>query len=138
MKGKYYPAGGLLNSDAKNKDSWMWKSWIGAKQILQKGFCYEIGNGKSVWIWEAPWIKANQNFKPQRERPTGCDLTWASELMQQNGRSWNVDLIRKLFTYTDAAPSCSCQSARSVLRITIMDPFSKWTIYSEFGLPVAF
>lgn len=53
MKGKYYPARGILNSNAKTKYSWMWKSWIGPKQILQKGLCYQIGNGKSVRIWEA-------------------------------------------------------------------------------------
>lgn len=38
LKTKYYPRGGLLNAGGKNQSLWLWKNWIEAKKILQKGY----------------------------------------------------------------------------------------------------
>lgn len=103
IKGKYYPKGGLFQAQAQNQASWLWKSWIGAKKILQKGVQYQVGDGKSIRIWEVPWIETTLNFMPQTQKPPNCRLTWISELIQPENRRWNSTLIHRLFNQENAA-----------------------------------
>lgn len=65
LKGKYYPKRGLLQSEAQNLAFCLWKSWIRAKEILHKGVRYQVGDSKSIRIWEVPWIETTSNFRPQ-------------------------------------------------------------------------
>lgn len=102
LKAKYFPRGGLLNAEAKNHSSWLWRSWIGAKNTLQKGIRYQVGDGKSIKIWDTPWLPSCPNFKPRTRKPDNCSLTWVSELMTSDGKTWNLDLIRRIFIKGDA------------------------------------
>lgn len=97
LKAKCYPQEGLLSAVAKSHSSWLWKSWIGAKKILQKGPRYQVGNEKSIKFWESPWIYTTSDFRPETRRPESCNIKWVSKLMQKDGRGWNIELINRIF-----------------------------------------
>ncbi|MED6221103.1 hypothetical protein PIB30_051204 [Stylosanthes scabra] len=40
-----------------------------AKGVIEKGICWRIGDGRSVWIWEDPWL-------PKQNGSKGKDVTW--------------------------------------------------------------
>lgn len=103
MKGKYFPQGGLLHAQATSQSSWLWRSWISAKPLLFDGVRYQIGDGKSVRIWESPWISTTPNFLPETKKPDGCQLHWVSELMCAESHSWNVGLVQSLFSQKDSS-----------------------------------
>lgn len=50
LKAKYFPHGGLLNAVVRPQASWLWKSWMSAKDLLQQGLCYQVGDGKAICI----------------------------------------------------------------------------------------
>lgn len=79
----------------------MWKRWIRAKKILQKGLRFLLGDGKTIRIWESLWLDCMPNFKPKTRKPKGCNLKWVSKLMQDGGRSWNTKLIYHTFNKRD-------------------------------------
>lgn len=87
LKEKYYQQGGLLNAMANDQASWLWKSWFEAKNIIQKGVRFQVGDGKSINIWESPWLHSSLDFKPTIRKLAYCNLTWVFELMQGGGIS---------------------------------------------------
>lgn len=101
LRAKYFPKGGILNAEAKCTDSYLWRSWIGAKNLLQKCLKFQLGDGKSVRIWESPWLQQSNGFKSITPKPLNCPLTWARELMTLDGKSWDNDRIKELFLPQD-------------------------------------
>lgn len=68
-----------------------------AKYVLPMGTRYQVGDDKSIRVWEAPWIHNIPNFIPQPKDLTAHQITWASELMTSDGKDWNMELLTKLF-----------------------------------------
>lgn len=101
LRAKYFSKGGLLNAEVKGQDSWLQKSWIGAKSLLLKDLRYQVGNEKLIKIWDSPWLPSTPNFKPMTLKPKGCSTTQVSELMQEKGRSWNGELLHQIFNKCD-------------------------------------
>ncbi|KAK6136028.1 hypothetical protein DH2020_030238 [Rehmannia glutinosa] len=61
-----------------------------------------VGNGVSIKIWEDPWIPFALNFKPARIH-FGCEEPiWVSELLTNNGRNWNHELVMRTFSEEDS------------------------------------
>ena len=53
LKVRYFPKRGILNAESRHQASWLWKSWLSAKPVLLKGVRYQVGDGKSIRIWES-------------------------------------------------------------------------------------
>lgn len=102
LRAKYFPQGGLLNAVAHDQASWLWKSWLGAKKIMQLGLRFQVGDGKSIRIWDSPWLHSTPDFKPSTCKPADCHLTWVFELMRAEGKCWNSELIFHTFKRSDA------------------------------------
>lgn len=50
MNEKYFRHCTLLEAFVKNNFSWVWKSIIFAKEVLQKGIRWRVGNGSKIQI----------------------------------------------------------------------------------------
>lgn len=48
MKEKYFHKEGLLQAKPKQQSSWIWKSWMSAKYLMEKGLRYQVGDGQSI------------------------------------------------------------------------------------------
>lgn len=70
--------------------------------MLQGGIRFQVGDGKTIRIWDSPWLSTTTNFRPTTRRPTACQLAWVSELLCSGGRRWNAGLINKVFLPVDA------------------------------------
>lgn len=103
MRAKYFPKGGLLQTKAPTHASWLWRSWLGAAHILKAGTCFQVGNGKSIKVWDSPWIRHLPGFKVQSAKPAHTPITWVSELILPGTSSWNSELITSLFNSTESA-----------------------------------
>lgn len=97
LKAKYFPTGCLLKALATNTSSWLWKCWIGAKYVLEMGLKYQMGDGKSIRIWEVPWLDNAPKFIPKPKQEGTPSVTWARELMDREGKEWNEELLERLF-----------------------------------------
>lgn len=102
MKAKYFPKRSPLQAEAKGHSSWLWKSWLGANNVLLEGLRYQVGDGKIIKVWESPWLTFTKDFKPETKKPADCNIKWVSELMLDAGKDWNLELITRLFNRKDA------------------------------------
>lgn len=52
IKGLYFPNFDFLSATNSLRTSWLWRSMIQAKNLLQRGLRKNIGDGQHTWIWE--------------------------------------------------------------------------------------
>lgn len=75
---------------------------MGAKKVIQGGLRYQVGNGKSIRVWDSPWLNTTTRFKPETRRPIDCNIQWVSELMLSGSKVCNAELISRVFSRRDA------------------------------------
>lgn len=68
MKGRYYPRTNLENSNSGFRSSYAWRSIQCAKELVQRGSRWRIGNGKTVRVFDDRWIPCNPGFKVRSPR----------------------------------------------------------------------
>lgn len=64
LTAKYRVRKNWLSSPSPTNASWCWRSLEKAKIILSKGACWSVGNGRSILVWEDPWVPECPNFRP--------------------------------------------------------------------------
>lgn len=87
LKAKYFPSGGLLKASANSNSSWPWKCWMRAKYVLEMGLKYYVGDGKSIRIWEVPWLDNVPRIISQSKQEGVLPVTWARNLWTVKGKS---------------------------------------------------
>lgn len=53
-----------MEVELKKGASDTWRSIIAGREVLQKGFRYQIGDGGNVSLWNVPWVPIPSSFKP--------------------------------------------------------------------------
>jgi hypothetical protein len=56
LKARYYPNSDIFHAQQSRGSSYAWQSLFQAIDLVKKGSCWQIGNGKSTHIWEDNWI----------------------------------------------------------------------------------
>ncbi|GER39666.1 enhancer of polycomb-like transcription factor protein [Striga asiatica] len=64
IKGRYFANKKLFEVKARNGGSWLRKSWLTTRGSLRLGIRSKIGDGRSVDIWNSPWIPNVKSFEP--------------------------------------------------------------------------
>ncbi|GER50094.1 retrotransposon protein, partial [Striga asiatica] len=52
-----------------------------------------VRDGKSTKIWQDPWIPNTPTGIPTHNTSTTSNLTWVCDLLEENGTSWNENLL---------------------------------------------
>lgn len=73
LKAKYYPNCGIVNVEAQSNDSFLWKSWIGAKSVLRQGLLFQVGDGKDVGLSMVTTFSRLQTHKETKKLLTKLD-----------------------------------------------------------------
>ncbi|XP_060968411.1 uncharacterized protein LOC133035971 [Cannabis sativa] len=78
LRVKYLRGRPFLKCSAMNSDSWFLKNVVKTKEVLLKGACKLIVNGKDTNIREDPWVVHGQEFYPHPvvARPEGWKKLW--------------------------------------------------------------
>lgn len=96
----------------QKRGSWIWNCILDSRDLIRKGACFWIVPHSKVRIKKDPWLPALSNFMI----PHGCsipeNLYYVRDLMTHTGRSWNTDLLYRIFTR---------EVARSIEAIQILD-----------------
>jgi hypothetical protein len=69
---------------------------------LKKGTIWRVASGTKVKKWRHQWIPRIWSLRPiGSKRP--CRLKWVSQLIQENAREWNEEVLTKNFYSNDVA-----------------------------------
>lgn len=86
---------------ASHGDSWSWKNICKSRELIQKGACRLIGDGKSTIIWEHPWVPGINGYKTNpRGFPSQGSFLVADFILADG--SWDYPKIMATFHPHDA------------------------------------
>jgi hypothetical protein len=106
LKAKYYPKCDFLAAKQSQNMSYSWQSIQKAIWVLKKGCYWQIGNGKSIKIWEDRWIAPQPGSCTWSKKPENTTLQTVSDLINDNNGEWNTQIISQTFYPMEAAQIC--------------------------------
>uniref|UniRef100_A0A803PHZ7 Uncharacterized protein n=1 Tax=Cannabis sativa TaxID=3483 RepID=A0A803PHZ7_CANSA len=96
LEAKYLRGQNILKCRAKVTDSWFWKSLVKATEILRRGACKVVSDGKDTRISEDPWITHGQGFYQTTTSNQSQNFTMVSELLTEID-DWDMIKLNGLF-----------------------------------------
>lgn len=97
----YYPYTSFVQAKVGNGCSFTWRSILGARYILKEGCTWRVGNGQSIDIWEDRWLNHPDHSKVFTASPQEGAVHYVSDLIDQDKRVWNLEVLRYLFLPID-------------------------------------
>ncbi|PKA54867.1 putative mitochondrial protein [Apostasia shenzhenica] len=97
LKGRYFPSGNIEEAVLGRNPSFVWRSIWEAKQIVDKGFIWRIGDGKNIKIWKDRWIPRPWTFKPISPAHILDANATVDSLINQHTGQWNTLLLKEIF-----------------------------------------
>ena len=63
FKARYFPTTDFLEARVNANSSYVWRSIANSWGVVQKGSRWQVGNGRSVRIWQDEWIPRKHYFR---------------------------------------------------------------------------
>lgn len=98
LKSKYFPSSTFLEAKETSNISFTWRSILSVKNLVSKGLCRIVGDGKNTNIWYDPWVPGLPNCRVKhRFREDGEGEPQKVSELVSNG-SWRVETLNRLFS----------------------------------------
>ena len=68
-----------------------------ARNVLDRGLHWSIGNGQSVRIWGDRWLPTQKSFKVSSPRPHVFKGNMVDSLLDWEGGGWDKNLVCSVF-----------------------------------------
>lgn len=89
------------------RPSFAWRSIWNARQLLQAGLVWRVGNGHSIHIWGDRWLPTQKTHMVQSPISILGQDARVKELMDESTRWWNIPLIEEIFTKEEVKVICN-------------------------------
>lgn len=99
LKAKYYPNGSIVDTSFGGNASPGWQAIEHGLELVKKGIIWRIGNGRSVRVWQDPWLPRDLSRRPITPK-NNCRIKWVADLMLDNGM-WDANKINQIFLPVD-------------------------------------
>ncbi len=96
-KARYFPKYSFLEAVVGTNPSQIWRSILSARELIQAGTRWNIGDGRFVRVWDDKWLPC----LPGR-RPNGPAVNVVRDLVDDDSQWWNLRLIDEVFDETTA------------------------------------
>ncbi|XP_042983260.1 uncharacterized protein LOC122312663 [Carya illinoinensis] len=103
LKRKYFPSAGFLDAKVGSRASFLWRSICAARNLVEKGSFWRIGNGADTLIWQHRWLPTPTSHRiqsPIRGLPATAKV---ADLIDVGSKKWNKELVDEVFTEAEAA-----------------------------------
>ena len=97
LKVKYFLESNFMEAQVGKKPSYTWRSLMEAKNVLERGLRWSIGNGQRVRIWGDRWLPTQKSFKVTSPRPHAFESNMVDSLLDREGGGWNKNLVCSVF-----------------------------------------
>lgn len=95
LKAKYYKNSSIMEASVSSNPSFIWRSLIWSRDVLDEGLVWKIGNGESINIRKDKWITTNDSGKISSSLPLN-NITKVSDLLL-SPTSWDIHKLKMLF-----------------------------------------
>ena len=73
FKAKYFPQESYLSSSLGSNLSFVWRGVWSAKEVVNRGIRWRVGDGKSIYIWMDVLIRDLPGFRVRTTPASGLD-----------------------------------------------------------------
>ncbi|XP_074352672.1 uncharacterized protein LOC141691818 [Apium graveolens] len=101
FKAKYYPNSHILNASSNEGASFIWSGIFKAKEELEKGFKWILGNGKDILVISDPWLRGKEDFMIDNGDDFDVNMK-VNQLFHHNSAEWDREKIYDMFNERDA------------------------------------
>lgn len=103
LKSRYYPQGNFLSATLGNMPPFAWRSLIFGRELLNKGFKKEIGNGGDTTVWLDKWVDdPSEGMRAPWRKNYNFDVNLrVKSLVDPVSRRWNMDALGEIFVPDD-------------------------------------
>ena len=63
LKAKYFVGSNFMEANLGRRPSYVWRRLLAAREVIERGSRWIVGNGKKVKIWRDRWIPTPYTFK---------------------------------------------------------------------------
>ncbi|XWS71095.1 hypothetical protein CRYUN_Cryun03dG0108200 [Craigia yunnanensis] len=102
FKGKHFPNNSFIEAKLGYNPSFVWRSLLERRKVIERGSIWRIGNGSKVHIWQHMWIPKPPTFKPSLIPGQDNEMMFVSELIDHTIRTWNEEFLHYCFFPEDA------------------------------------
>jgi hypothetical protein len=99
LKARYYPSGDLLDTAFIKNTSTCWQGMSHGLDLLKQRMIWRLNTGERIRIWRDNWVPRG-NLKVIG-KTSKSRLRWVSDLVDQETKTWNEELVRSLFYEVD-------------------------------------
>ncbi|KAG8374339.1 hypothetical protein BUALT_Bualt11G0121400 [Buddleja alternifolia] len=102
LKSKYLCGGNFLDQNIVHYNaSKIWRSILGSKDSIAKGFCFTVAPNSHIRTWLDPWIPSLPGFSPSPEHLSNYEAMQSSSVeffMDRESITWDVQKINRFFS----------------------------------------
>ena len=80
LKARYFPNSTFFNASVGYRPSYIWRSFLAVKELVQKGCKWNIGDGRNVNVWEDFWLANHRRLGP---KPDSCEVVYVHNLLNE-------------------------------------------------------
>lgn len=91
-----------MEAQLGRRSSYVWRSIMAAREVVERGSKWSIGNGEQVRIWKDRWLPNPSSFKVVSQRPPHADSELVASLIDMDRRGWDVPKVRNTFMTQEA------------------------------------
>lgn len=97
LKEKYFQYGNLTEAPVRENSSQIQKIMISARDLLEAGIIWRIGNNTKITFWEEKWLPSPNSFQVQSPLKNLVASPVIKDLLEKGGLEWNRSLILDTF-----------------------------------------
>ncbi|TXG66305.1 hypothetical protein EZV62_007580 [Acer yangbiense] len=128
IKDRYFPTIDFLHVGSYVSRSFVWKSFLWGRELLEAGSRCRVEVKSSVSIYSDRWVPRPNSFKIQSTSIFGSDATIRSVITPSN--CWDIPRIRSVFSLEEVEAILSILLSAYQLGDSLLWYFEKYGVYS--------
>jgi len=106
LKDKYFKGSDFMHAKKGRNISFAWRSILNAREVLERGLVWRVGDGTQIWVWGDRWLPTPTMYQVQSPSLGLPSDALVSSLIDPVCGRWNEALIRDTFSVEEAEAIC--------------------------------
>ena len=102
LKAKYFVKTEFLSAKIGSNSSYLWRSILEGRKLLNKVILWRVGNGDAIHVWDDPWIPVPTSFRVAQHSKHLWPGARVRNLIDYESGSWKMHLLNALFLKHEA------------------------------------